>query len=92
MGLLLLLLSLENLLPLSLLQNLLELGFVLRSQTPVQNQSVRQHVTNIKLNEQPPTTHANDTTGPHSEGGWYSHSCVTDDDHDLILVRHADLY
>lgn len=39
MGLLVLLLSLENLVPLPLLQNLLELGLVLRSQAPAWNQS-----------------------------------------------------
>lgn len=43
-GLLLLLLSLEDLLPLSLLQNLLELRFILGSQAPVQNRKVRQRV------------------------------------------------
>lgn len=65
-GLLLLLLSLENLLPLSLFQNLLELGFVLRSQAPVQNQSVKQHV---ELNRQPPRQPMIMTLqSPHSEG------------------------
>lgn len=38
-GLLVLLLSLENLVPLPLLQDLLELGLVLRSQAPARNQS-----------------------------------------------------